>query len=120
MYVWLCVTCFTCGCCEYKTGKLNFQLGHGSRGANLVRAGVRIRPHGVGRLLDVGVVLAAGLPAGDTEDAADAKGGGATTSGSTSESFALGGCVAGAVVVVSCCAGIVGELHHIEDCQGLE
>ena len=48
MYVWLCVTCLTCGCCKYKTGKLNFQLGHGSRGAYLVCARVCIRPHGVG------------------------------------------------------------------------
>ena len=111
---------FTFGFCEFKSVKLQFQLGHSSRWANLVCTGVRIRPYSVGCLLDVGVVLAAGLPAGDAEDAADAKGGGTAASGGASESFALCGGVAGAVVVVSCRAGVIGELHHVEDCQGLE
>ena len=110
----------TCRCCQNHTVKLNFQFGDWSRGANLVCAGVRICSHGVGRLLNVGVVLAAGLPAGDAEDTADAKGGGAAAGGSAPEGFALGGRVASAVVVVRGRAGVVGELHHVEDCQGLE
>ena len=109
----------TCGCCEDKTAKLYFQLGDGSRGANFVSTGVCICSHNVGGLLNVGVVLAAGLSAGELEYATDAKGGGAAAGGDAPEGLALGGCVAGAVVVVSCCAGIVGELHHIEDCEGL-
>ena len=110
----------TFGWCENETVELKFQLGDGAGGANLVCAGVGIRPHGVGRLLDVGVVLAAGHPAGDGEDAADAKGGGAASGGDASQGFALGGCVACAVVVRSCCARVVGELHHVEHCQGLK
>ena len=120
LYVLLNLICLTCRCCKYKTAKLYFQLGNGSRRANLVCAGVRISPHSVGCLLNVGVVLAAGLPAGDAEDTADAKGGGAAAGGNTSKGLALGGRVAGAVVVVSGRAGVVGELHHVEDCQGLE
>ena len=109
----------TCGCCEDKTAKLYFQLGDGSRGANFVSTGVRICSHGVGGLLNVGVVLAAGLSAGELEDATDAKGGGAAAGGDAPEGLALGGCVAGAVVVRRSRAWVVRELHHIEDCQGL-
>ena len=72
----ICVT-LTCRWCEYKTAKLNFQLGNHSRGADLVSTGVRIGSDSVGGLLDVGVVLAARLPAAELEDTADAKGGGA-------------------------------------------
>ena len=110
----------TCGWCEYKTAKLYLQLGDHSRGADFVGTGVRIGSDSVGGLLNVGVVLAAGLSAGELEDATDAKGGGAAARSDAPEGLALCGCVAGAVVVRRSRAWVVRELHHIEDCQGLE
>ena len=77
-------------------------------------------PHSVGCLIDVGVVLAATFPASEAEDTADAKGGGAAACGDALESFAFCSCIACAVVAGGRCARVVGEFHHIEDCQSLE
>ena len=110
----------TCRRSEYKSIKLYFQLRNGSRGANLVGAGICIRSHSVGGLADVSVVLAATFPASEAEDAADAKGRGAAACSAAPKGLALCSCVACAVVAGGRCARVVGELHHIEDCQGLE
>ena len=110
----------TCRRSEYKSVKLYFQLRNGSRGANLVGAGICIRSHSVGGLADVSVVLAATFPASEAEDAADAKGRGAAASGDALESFAFCSSVASAIVAGGRCARVVGEFHHIEDCQSLE
>ena len=110
----------TCRRSEYKSVKLYFQLRNGSRGANLVGAGVCICSHSVGGLADVSVVLAATFPASEAEDAADAKRRGATAGGDAFKGFALRSCVARAVVAGGRRAGVVGELHHVEDCQGLQ
>ena len=84
-----------------------------------VGAGVRVRAGGVGGDDGVGVVGAAGAPAGDGEHAAHSEGGGAGPGGGAALGRALRGREAGAVVAVGGATGGVGESDHVENAQHL-
>ena len=85
--------------------------------AECVDAGVHVRGGGVGGDGGVGGVGRGGGPAGEREDTADSEGGGAGARGSSPQTGALLGSVAGPVEIRGRPAGVVRESDHIENRQ---